>query len=128
MAGYVLYHYNIIDRSRIGDVGVNGRLAGADQDQVTAMLSSDVMEQRPMAIHRSMRQPSDELPEPLELKAQVEGLYGKAEHKRARRALNARDLTEDEPPPEKSFGNPWGAPKDGKRWIDPKDWPRIWRK
>lgn len=62
--------------SRIGDVGVNGRQAGADQDQVTAMLSSDVMEQRPMAIHRSMRQPSDELPEPLELKAQIEGLYG----------------------------------------------------
>jgi len=35
--------------SRIGDVGVHGRLANADQDQVTATLSSDVMEQRPMA-------------------------------------------------------------------------------
>ena len=54
--------------------------------------------------------------------------FKKAEHKRARRALNARDLTEDEPPPQKSFGNPWGAPKDGKRWIDPKDWSWIWRK
>ena len=62
--------------SRIGDVGVNGRFANADQDQVTATLSSDVMEQRPMAIYRSMRQPSDTLPEPLELKAQIEGLYG----------------------------------------------------
>ena len=62
--------------TRIGDVGVHGRLAKADQDQVTATLSSDVMEQRLMAIHRSMRQPSDELPEPLELKAQIEGLYG----------------------------------------------------
>ena len=54
--------------------------------------------------------------------------FKKAEHKRARRALYARDLTKDEPPPEKAFGNPWGAPKDGKRWIDPKDWPRVWRK
>lgn len=62
--------------SRIGDVGVHGRLANADQDQMTATLSSEIMEQRPMAIHRSMRQPSDELPEPLELKAQIEGLYG----------------------------------------------------
>jgi len=62
--------------SRIGDVGVHGRLANADQDQVTATLSSDVMEQRPMAINRSMRQPSETLPEPLELKAQIEGLYG----------------------------------------------------
>lgn len=63
--------------SRIGDVGVNGRLAGVAQDQVTATLSSDVMEQRPMAIHRSIRQPSDELPEPLELKAQIEGTYSR---------------------------------------------------
>ena len=62
--------------SRIGDVGVHGRLANAEQDQVTATLSSDVMEQRPMAIHRSMRQPNETLPEPLELKAQIEGLYG----------------------------------------------------
>ncbi len=62
--------------SRIGDVGINGRLAKADQDQVTAMLSSGVMEQRPMAIHRSIRKPSDQLPEPLELKAQIEKTYG----------------------------------------------------
>lgn len=62
--------------SRIGDVGINGRLAKAPQDQVPARLSSDVMEQRPMAIYRSIRQPSDELPEPLELKAQIEETYG----------------------------------------------------
>lgn len=62
--------------SRIGDVGVNGRLAKVAQDQVNAVLSSDVMEQRPMKISRSIRQPSDELPEPLELRAQIEGLYG----------------------------------------------------
>lgn len=64
--------------TRIGDVGINGRLAGVAQDQVTARLSSDVMEQRPLAIYRSMRQPSEELPEPLELKAQLEELYGPA--------------------------------------------------
>lgn len=62
--------------SRIGDVGVNGRLANAPQDQVNAVLASGVMEQRPMKISRSIRQPSGELPEPLELRAQIEGLYG----------------------------------------------------
>ncbi len=64
--------------TRIGDVGLNGRLAGVAQDQVTARLASDVMEQRPLAIYRSMRQPSEELPEPLELRAQLEELYGPA--------------------------------------------------
>ena len=62
--------------TRIGDVGVNGRLAKVAQDQVSATLSSDVMEQRPMAIYRSIRQPSEDLPEPLELRAQIEDLYG----------------------------------------------------
>ncbi|MEO0916232.1 MAG: hypothetical protein AAFY31_04510 [Pseudomonadota bacterium] len=75
--------------TRIGDVGINGRLAKADQDQVTAMLSSDVMEQRPMAIHRSIRQPSDQLPEPLELKAQIEETYGPP----SRVAINGREMT-----------------------------------
>lgn len=64
--------------TRIGDVDINGRLAGVAQDQITARLASDVMEQRPLAIYRSMRQPSEELPEPLELKAQLEELYGPA--------------------------------------------------
>lgn len=75
--------------TRIGDVGINGRLAKADQDQVTAILSSDVMEQRPMAIHRSIRQPSDQLPEPLELKAQIEETYGPP----SRVAINGREMT-----------------------------------
>ncbi len=74
--------------SRVGDVGINGRLAKAAQDQVTARLSSDVMEQRPMAIHRSIRQPSDELPEPLELKAQIEETYGPP----SRVEINGRDM------------------------------------
>ncbi len=55
-------------------------------------------------------------------------LFKKVEHKRARRALNACDLTEDEPPAEKTVGNPWSAPKDGKRWIDPERFPKIFRK
>ncbi|MEO9824498.1 MAG: hypothetical protein ABJF50_08800 [Paracoccaceae bacterium] len=75
--------------TRIGDVGINGRLAKADQDQLTAILSSDVMEQRPMAIHRSIRQPSDQLPEPLELKAQIEETYGPP----SRVAINGREMT-----------------------------------
>lgn len=75
--------------SRIGDVGVHGRLANADQDQITSTLSSDVMEQRPMAIHRSMRQPSDDLPEPLELRAQIEDTYGPP----SRVEINGRTMT-----------------------------------
>ena len=54
--------------------------------------------------------------------------FKKAEHKRARRALNACDLSIDDPPAVKAFGNPWGAPKDGKQWIDPTAWPQIMRK
>ncbi|PRY74651.1 hypothetical protein CLV80_11633 [Yoonia maritima] len=71
-----------------GDVGVNGRLAKMDQDQLTSTLSSDIMEQRPMAIHRSIRQPSDDLPEPLELKAQIEETYGPP----SRFEINGRDM------------------------------------
>lgn len=74
--------------SLIGDVGIHGRLAGAVQDQVTAHLSSEVMEQRPMAIYRSIRKSSDELPEPLELKAQIEETYGKP----SRVEINGRDM------------------------------------
>lgn len=74
--------------SRIGDVGINRRLAKAPQDQITARLSSDVMEQRPMAIYRSIRQPSDELPEPLALKAQIEEIYGPP----SRVEINGRDM------------------------------------
>ncbi|KIN66144.1 hypothetical protein Z946_623 [Sulfitobacter noctilucicola] len=54
--------------------------------------------------------------------------FKKAEHKRARRAVKASDLSVEDPPAEKAFGNPWGAPKDGKQWVDPKVWPQILRK
>lgn len=42
-----------------------------------------------MAIYRSMRQPSDNLPEPLELRAQIEGLYGTP----SRVEINGREMT-----------------------------------
>lgn len=54
--------------------------------------------------------------------------FKKAAHKQARRAENARDLPLDEPPAKKAFGNPWGAPKDGKKWFDPTRFPEIMRK
>lgn len=46
-----------------------------------------------------------------------------AEHKRVRRTLSACDLELCDGP-----GNPWGAPKDGKQWNDPKHFPEIMRK
>jgi len=54
--------------------------------------------------------------------------FKKTEHKRARRAANARDLELDDAPMGKEFGNPWGAPKDGKQWIDARRFPEIMRK
>jgi hypothetical protein len=51
-----------------------------------------------------------------------------AEHKRARRAVNARDLAQDDAPSHKKFGNQWAAPKDGKQWIDAGRFPEIMRK
>ncbi|MEM1075047.1 MAG: hypothetical protein AAGI36_11360 [Pseudomonadota bacterium] len=61
-------------------------------------------------------------------KAASDKAFKKAEHKRARRALNACDLELDDAPADKLFGNPWGAPKDGKQWIDPARFPEIMRK
>jgi hypothetical protein len=54
--------------------------------------------------------------------------FKNAEHKRARRALSACDLEFDDAPSDKQYGNPWGAPKDGKQWIDEKHYPKIMRK
>ena len=55
-------------------------------------------------------------------------LFKTAEHKRARRATRATDLSAEEPPAEKQFGNPWSAPKDDKRWFDAKRLTRDMRK
>lgn len=54
--------------------------------------------------------------------------FKKAEHKRARRALSARDLSIEEPPADKKFGDPWSSPKDGKRWIGRNRCPELMRK
>ncbi|AXT36258.1 hypothetical protein D1820_15440 [Phaeobacter sp. LSS9] len=54
--------------------------------------------------------------------------FKKAEHKRARRALSACDLEIDDAPADKQFSNPWGAPNDGKQWINPKHFPKVMRK
>ncbi|SDX84126.1 hypothetical protein [Roseicitreum antarcticum] len=70
----VEFSYDVF--TRIGDIGVSGRMAKAPEDMVTATLTTGVMEQRPMAIYRSIRQPSDQLPEPLALRAQIEETYG----------------------------------------------------
>lgn len=61
-------------------------------------------------------------------KAVSDKAFKKAGHKRARRALDACDLEFDDAPADKLFGNPWGAPKDGKQWIDPARFPEIMRK
>lgn len=57
--------------------------------------------------------------------AASDNVFKKSEHKRARSAVNARDLTLDDAPMGKEFGNPWGAPKDGKQWIDARGFPEI---
>jgi hypothetical protein len=51
-----------------------------------------------------------------------------AAHKRARRAVKACDLTQDDAPSHKAFGNQWAAPKDGKQWVDAKRFPEVMRK
>ncbi len=61
-------------------------------------------------------------------KAASDKAFKKAEHKRARRALSACDLEFDDAPADKLFRNPWGAPKDGKQWIDQARFPDIMRK
>lgn len=62
----------------IGDIGFHGRVANDPQDMLTVELASDVWDGKAISITRQLRQPSAELPKPLELKAQLEGLYGPA--------------------------------------------------
>lgn len=40
-----------------------------------------------------------------------------AGHRRARAALRAALAHDAEPPHRLAYGNPWGAPKDGKSWF-----------
>lgn len=61
-------------------------------------------------------------------KAPSDKTFKTGEHRRARRALNQTDLTADDAPHEKQFGDPWRADKDGKHPFDPKERPELMRK
>lgn len=51
------------------------------------------------------------------------------EHRRERRAVRIALWIGEEPLPHpKKYGNPWSAPKDGKRWFNPAKWPKGMRK
>ena len=60
----------------IGDVGVQGRLANAPQDHITAFLATEAFGKRPLALFRVLKEPTEKAPEPAALKAQLEELYG----------------------------------------------------
>ena len=66
------------DRNRqIGGLSLNERMAEVNfPENVVAALSSDVMEQRPVSITRSMRLPTGDLPTAQALQAQMEAEYG----------------------------------------------------
>lgn len=59
--------------------------------------------------------------------AESDEAFKVAEHRRARRALHAVDLAEEEPPA-RAFGNPWAPDKDGKARFDPHAFPGLMRK
>lgn len=50
------------------------------------------------------------------------------EHRRARRAVKALDLTESEPPGAKAFGDSWNGQKDEKARFDADRHPDLMRK
>lgn len=60
--------------------------------------------------------------------ARSEKAYKQAEHRRERRTLRALDLTQQEPPVEKTFGSPWDGEKDGKFRFNPAMHPHLMRK
>jgi len=49
-------------------------------------------------------------------------------HRCERAAVRNIDLTADEPPSTRTFGNPWHGEKDGKQWFDPQRHPKEMRK
>ena len=49
-------------------------------------------------------------------------------NRQARRAVSALDLTVQDPPGAKLFGDPWKSDKDGKQWIDASRFPEEMRK
>lgn len=54
--------------------------------------------------------------------------FKQQEHRRERAAVRRLDLTTDEPPVSRQFGNPAHGEKDGKQWFDPKRHPKDMRK
>lgn len=60
----------------IGDVGVEGRLANAPQDHITAFLATEAFGKRPLALFRVLKVPTEKAPAPAALRAQMEELYG----------------------------------------------------
>ena len=60
----------------IGDVGMQGRLANAPQDHITAFLATEAFGKRPLALFRVLKVPTEKAPAPAALKAQLEELYG----------------------------------------------------
>ena len=60
----------------IGDVGMQGRISNAPQDHMTAVLATGAFERRPLALFRVLKRPTEDLPEPAALKAQLQELYG----------------------------------------------------
>ncbi|WP_313349152.1 hypothetical protein [Paracoccus sp. (in: a-proteobacteria)] len=72
------FEFSFQDFLRIGDIGMQARMANMPQDSTTAFLATEVLGKRPMVIERGIQMPAAEMPELLELKAQIEGLYGPA--------------------------------------------------
>lgn len=60
----------------IGDVGMQGRLANTPQDHITAFLTTEAFGKSPLALFRVLKEPTETVPEPAALKAQLEELYG----------------------------------------------------
>lgn len=66
---------------QIGGRTLNERMARANfPEAVSANLTSDVMEQRPVSLSRAMRLPSADLPTAQALQAQMEETYGPPSH------------------------------------------------
>lgn len=62
---------------KVGGLDLRGRMAEENyQESLSVKLATDVLNQTPMTIKRSMRLPSGELPEALALRAQIEEAYG----------------------------------------------------
>lgn len=54
--------------------------------------------------------------------------YKRQQHRRERAAVRSINLTAEEPPAGRAFGNPWHGEKDGKQWFDPERHPKEMRK